>query len=235
MREDIDKIKKTESKPKVIKNLYNKEEIEDFLKLYNELPTTVHNKKQNVTKKRWLQGYNKSLEKLFCERLKNEIGDFKMDNLQDENGKDIFGLMQESYAPIGLHVDAGFDLKHQIYKQSLIPLSHVGSTVIFKNRFYDGSTNFTQDPEELRKKNLNYGQNKRSSIHLELYGDKPFDKELHEKYLKHENIENLKGLEVELIYEWEVGSMLIFDRTHLHCSSSVIEGKKIGIATFTKK
>ena len=29
--------------------------------------------------------------------------------------------------------------------------------------------------------------------------------------------------------------MLIFDRTHLHCSSSVIEGNKIGIATFTKK
>ena len=43
------------------------------------------------------------------------------------------------------------------------------------------------------------------------------------------------NLEVELIYEWEVGSMLIFDRTHLHCSSSVIEGKKIGLATFTKK
>ena len=37
-----------------------------------------------LQKKRWLQGYNKSLEKLFCERLKNEIGDFKMDNLQDE-------------------------------------------------------------------------------------------------------------------------------------------------------
>ena len=235
MREDIDEIKKTESSPKIIKNLFNKQEIEDFLKLYNELPTTVHNKKQNVTKKRWLQGYNKNLEKLFCERLKKEIGDFKMDNLKDENGKDIFGLIQESYAPIGLHVDAGFDLKHQIYKQSLIPLSPVGSTVIFKNRFYDGSTSFTQDPEELGKKNLNYGQNKRSSIHLELYGDKPFDKELHKKYLKHENIDNLKGLEVELIYEWEVGSMLIFDRTHLHCSSSVIEGKKIGLATFTKK
>jgi hypothetical protein len=235
MRKEIETIKKSESSPKIIKNLYNKEEIEEFLKLYNDLPITVHNKKQNVTKKRWLQGYNKKLEKIFCERLKKEIGDFKMDNLQDENGKDIFGLIQESYAPIGLHVDAGFDLKQQIYKQSLIPLSQVGSTVIFKNRFYDGSTNFTQDPEELKKKNLSYGQNKRSSIHLELYGDKPFDKEIHEKYLKHENINNLKGLEVELIYNWEVGSMLIFDRTHLHCSSSVIEGKKIGIATFTKK
>ena len=235
MRVEIEKIKERESAPKVIRNLFNDQEIKDFLKLYKELPTTVHNKKQNVIKKRWLQGFNKNLEDLLCKRLKEEIGDFKMDNLQDENGKDIFGLMQESYAPIGLHVDAGFDLKQQIYKQSLIPLSQVGSTVIFKNRFYDGSTNFTQDPEELKKKNLSYGQNKRSSIHLELYGDKPFNKEIHEKYLKHENINNLKGLEVELIYNWEVGSMLIFDRTHLHCSSSVIEGKKIGIATFTKK
>ena len=235
MRKKIEEIKKTESSPKVIKNLYSKEEIEEFLNLYKNLPTTTHNKKQNVIKKRWLQGYNEKLEKLFCERLKKEIGDFKMDNLQDENGKDIYGLIQESYAPIGLHVDAGFEINSQIYKQTLIPLSSVGSTVIFKNRYYDGSTSFTQDPEELKKKNLKYGQNKRSNNHLKIYGEKPFDKFIHEKYLKHESIENLKGLEVELIYEWEVGSMLIFDRSHLHCSSSVIEGKKIGIATFTKK
>ncbi len=235
MREKIEEIKKFESAPKVIKNLYNKEVIEEFLKLYKNLPTTVHNKKQNVIKKRWLQGYNEKLEKLFCESLQKEIGNFKMDNLQDDNGNDIYGLIQESYAPIGLHVDAGFEAKSKVYKQSLIPLTPVGSTVIFKNRFYGGSTNFTQDPEELKKKNLGYGQNKRSSEHLKLYGDKQFDKEIHEKYLKHENIDNLKGLEVELIYEWEVGSMLIFDRSHLHCSSSVIEGKKIGIATFTKK
>ena len=235
MREKIEEIKKFESPPKVIKNLFSKEEIQDFLDLYKNLPTTVHNKKQNVIKKRWLQGYDGKLEKLFCEKLKKEIGDFKMDNLQDENGKDIYGLIQESRAPIGLHVDAGFELNSLIYKQSLIPLSPVGSTVIFKNRFYEGSTSFTQDPEELSKKNLGYGQNKRSSEHLTLYGNKPFDKEIHEKYLKHENINNLRGLEVELIYKWEVGSMLIFDRTHLHCSSSVIEGNKIGIATFTKR
>ena len=235
MSEIIEKIKKSESHPKVIRNLFDKIEIEKFLSLYNDLPVTVHNKKQNVIKKRWLQGYNTELESLFCQRLKKEIGDFKMDNLQDEEGKDIYGLIQESYAPIGLHVDGGFEIKNQIYKQSLIPLSSVGSTIIFKNRYYGGSTNFTQDPDELKKKKLGYGQNKRSSEHLKLYGNKPFDKDIHEKYLKHENLENLRGLEVELIYEWEIGSMLIFDRTHLHCSSSVIEGKKIGIATFTKK
>tara|TARA_A100001015_G_scaffold134208_1_gene148910 strand:- start:792 stop:1499 length:708 start_codon:yes stop_codon:yes gene_type:complete len=235
MRREIEKIKKTESPPKIIKNLYSEEEIKEFLKLYNELPTTVHNKKQNVIKKRWLEGYNEKLEKLFCNRLKKEIGDFKMDNLLDKSGKDCFGLIQESYAPIGLHVDGGFELNNQIYKQSLIPLTPIGSTIIFKNRFYEESTSFTKDPDELNKKDLKYGQNKRSSQHLDIYGNKPFDKEIHEKYLKHENIDNLKGLEVELIYEWEIGSMLIFDRTHLHCSSSVIEGKKIGIATFTKK
>ena len=235
MSDKISEIKKLESEPKIIRNLFNKEEINEFLNLYKSLPITVHNKKQNVIKKRWLQGFNKKLEKIFYDRLQNEIGNFKMDNLKDENGKDILGLIQESYAPIGLHVDGGFELNNQIYKQSLIPLTSVGSTVIFKNRYYEGSTSFTQDPDELKKKNLKYGQNKRSNIHLKLYGDKPFDKKIHQKYLQHEDINNLKGLEVELIYEWEVGSMLIFDRTHLHCSSSIIEGKKIGIATFTKK
>ncbi len=235
MNTKTNEIKKLESPPKVIKNLFSREEIDEFLKLYNDLPVTVHNKKQNVIKKRWLQGFNKKLEKIFFERLGKEIGSFKMDNLKDDQGKDVLGLIQESYAPIGLHVDGGFELNSQIYKQTLIPLSSVGSTVIFKNRYYEGSTSFTQDPDELAKKNLKYGQNKRSDIHLQIYGNKPFDNEIHQKYLKHENINNLKGLEVELIYEWEVGSMLIFDRTHLHCSSSIIEGKKIGIATFTKK
>ena len=235
MNEEIDKIKKLESAPKVIKNIFSKSEINDFLKLYESLPVTVHNKKQNVIKKRWLQGYNQNLEKIFCERLEKEIGAFKMDNLKDDQGKDILGLIQESYNPIGLHVDAGFNFDNLIYRQTLIPLTPFGSTVIFKNRYYGGSTMFTLDPKELEKKNLSYGQNKRSSDHINMYGKKPFDKEDHEKYLKHEKLENLAGLEIEFVYEWELGSMLIFDRTNLHCSSDKIDGKKIGLTTFTKK
>ena len=158
-----------------------------------------------------------------------------MDNLKTDEGKDIYGLFQESYNPIGLHMDGGFNFEDQIYKQSLIPLTPIGSTVIFKNRYYGKSTNFTIDEKELSLKKLNYGQNIRSSDHIGKFGDKPFNKEMHEKYLKHEKIENLVGLEVELVYKWELGSMLIFDRTNMHCSSSVIEGKKIGLTTFTKK
>jgi hypothetical protein len=235
MHKQIEEIKKNESKPKIIKNLFNKEEINKFMNLYNELPVTVHNKKQNVIKKRWLVDYGNELEELFYKRLENEIGDFKYDNLKTDDGNNILGLFQESYNPIGLHIDGGFNFEDLIYKQSLIPLTPVGSTVIFKNRFYGQSTNFTSDKSELEHKNLKYGQNKRSSEHVGLYGNEPFDKQNHIKYLNHEKIENLIGLEIDLVYEWEVGSMLIFDRTNLHCSSSIIEGKKIGLTTFTKK
>ena len=235
MHKNIDKIKNLEGSPKVIKKLFSKNEIEKFLDLYKNLPTTVHNKKQNVIKKRWLKNFNEELEYLYYEKVKNEIGDFKMDNLKDDNNQDILGLFQESYNPIGLHVDAGFNLNEIIFKQTLIPLSSKGSTVIFKNKFYGNSTNFTIDENELSIKNLNYGQNLRSSEHLKMYEKKPFNQDHHKKYLQHEKIDNLSGLEIDLVYEWEVGSMLIFDRTRLHCSSSLIEGKKIGLTTFTKK
>ena len=235
MHKNIDKIKKLEGSPQIIKNLFSKTELEKFLNLYHNLPTTVHNKKQNVIKKRWLKNYSEELENIFCDKLKNQIGEFKMDNLKDENSEDILGLFQESYNPIGLHVDAGFNLNEIIFKQTLIPLTSKGSTVIFKNKFYGNSTNFTIDENELKIKDLKYGQNHRSSEHLKLFEKKPFNEESHEKYLKHEKIENLSGLEIDTVYEWELGSMLIFDRTRLHCSSSLIEGKKIGLTTFTKK
>ena len=215
MHKNLEKIKILEGSPQVIKNIFSKKEIENFFNLYQKLPTTVHNKKQNVIKKRWLKNYSEELEALFYNRVKNEIGDFQMDNLKDENNNDILGLFQESYNPIGLHVDAGFNLDEIIFKQTLIPLTSKGSTVIFKNKFYGNSTNFTIDENELKIKDLKYGQNIR--------------------YLKHEKIDNLSGLEIDLVYEWEIGSMLIFDRTRLHCSSSLIDGKKIGLTTFTKK
>ena len=235
MHKEVDKIKELESPTKVVKNLFSKDEINKFLELYNNLPTTVHNKKQNVIKKRWLKDKDQELESLFYKRVKNEIGDFKMDNLKDEDNQDILGLFQESYNPIKLHVDAGFNSDEIIFKQTLIPLTPKGGTVIFKNRFYGNSTNFTINKEELDQKNLKYGQNSRSSEHLRLFENRPFNKSDYDKYLTHEKLENLSGLEIDIVYEWELGSILIFDRTRLHCSSCLIDGKKIGLTTFTKK
>ena len=93
------------------------------------------------------------------------------------------------------------------------------------------STTFTIDKNEL-KFEPKAGQNDRSCEHL---GEKDFDKEIHRKYLSHIDINNLKGLEIELIYNWKVGETLIIDRSYIHSSSSRINEKKLGLTTFTKK
>ena len=153
-----------------------------------------------------------------------------MDNPRNKNDIESLGLFQESFSPVTLHVDTGYDFEKIIYKQTLLPLSDDGETVVFKNRFYGGSTTFSIDPIELNAK----GYNKRSSEHLNLYEGENFDKKIHQEYLNHEDIDNLKGLEVGLIYKWKMGDLLIFDRTNLHCSSCNIKNKKLGFTTSTQ-
>ena len=58
-----------------------------------------------------------------------------MDNLLTENNEEILGLFQESYSPIGLHVDSGFNDKNFIYKQTLIPLTPLAVQSYLKINF----------------------------------------------------------------------------------------------------
>ena len=227
----IEKIKKIEAKPFVIKNFINKKEIENFQKLYMELPIEINNQRQKIIKKKWSNNFFPELQQLYKEKLKSIIDDYIMDNPKTKDDLESLGLFQESFKPVSLHVDTGFDFNKIIYKQVLMPLTDEGETVIFKNRFYGCSTTFSIDPDELSAK----GYNKRSSEHLNIYDKVPFDKEIHKKFLNHEDIDNLKGLKVEMIYKWKLGDLLIFDRTNLHCSSSNLKKKKIGFTTSTIK
>ena len=231
MHKFLDKIKSIESKPKIIKEFLNKKEIENFQKLYEKLPIEINNKRQKIIKKKWSETYFPDLQKLYIKKLETVINDFKMDNPKTLDGTNSLGLFQESFKPVSLHVDTGFNFDKVIYKQTLLPLSNEGETIIFKNRFYGCSTTFSIDPEELSAK----GYNKRSSEHLMLYNQRPFDEKMYNKYLKHEDLNNLKGLEIEMVYKWRLGDLLIFDRTNLHCSSSNLKNKKIGFTTSTIK
>ena len=64
-----------------------------------------------IIKKRWLQNYNKSLDEIYFSKLKKALGEFKMDNLKSDQNKDFYGLFHESYSPLKLHVDSGFNEK----------------------------------------------------------------------------------------------------------------------------
>ena len=226
----LDKIKKCESSPKIV-NIFSPKEIEMIQQLYADLPERIFNKKQNIRKKTWMQNYNKELDKIYLDKIKDVLGDFKMDSLKSETGEDFYGLFHESFSPLTLHVDSGFIEKDIIYKQIVTPLSSFGDTVVFKNKWYGRSTSFTSDPEELKFK-PKPEQNDRSCEHL---GEGEFDKEIHQKYLAHIDINNLKGLKIELIYNWKIGETLIMDRSHIHSASTRIKEKKLGLTTFTKK
>ena len=231
MHKFIEKIKKFESKPFIISNFLNNDEITSFQSLYEELPIEINNKRQKIIKKKWDIKFQKDLQNKYIQKLREIISDFEMDNPNTKDGSKSLGLFQESYKPVTLHVDTGFDFEKIIFKQTLLPLSDEGETIIFKNRFYGCSTTFSIDPEELAAK----GYNKRSSEHLNLYGSNGFDKDIHSKYLSHEDLNNLKGLEVEMIFKWKLGDLLIFDRSNLHCSSQNISNKKLGFTSLSKK
>ena len=230
-RKNIDHIKSNESSPKIVK-IFSDEEISMLQQQYTSLPEKLFNKKQNIRKKAWLKNHNKKLDELYLSKLQSVLGSFKLDTLKSsETGEEFYGLYHESFSPLKLHVDSGFKEQDIIFKQVVTPLSEYGDTVIFKNRWYGRSTSFTIDEEELKFK-PGPEQNDRSSKHL---GKKNFDAEIHKKYLNHIDINNLKGMEVEMIYNWKLGETLIMDRSHIHCSSSRIKERKLGLTTFTKK
>tara|TARA_B100000787_G_scaffold68989_1_gene50741 strand:+ start:302 stop:1018 length:717 start_codon:yes stop_codon:yes gene_type:complete len=231
INETVQNIKALESPPIVVK-IFTDREISMMRDLYQVLPVTTNNLIQKNIKKQWIQNYNKELDTIYYNKLNEVLGDFKMDTLTDKNGNDIYGLFHESFKPLPLHVDTGTNLDNVTYKQLLTPLSDIGETVIFKNRWYERSATFTIDHEEL-KFVPKIGQNMKSNKHI--INGKKFDTEIHKKYLSHIDINNLEGMEIDTIYDWKIGETLIFDRSHLHSAASKLNKKKLGLSTFTKK
>ena len=132
MHKFINKIKKFESKPFVVNNFLNDEETKLFQELYKDLPIEINNERQKIIKKKWSIDYSKELQKKYNQKLSEVLGDFEMDNPKTKKGAKSLGLFQESYMPVTLHVDTGFDYEKTIYKQTLLPLSNYGETIIFK-------------------------------------------------------------------------------------------------------
>ena len=117
----VEKIKSLESPIKVL-SIFSEKEIIMIKELYKNLPETVYNDKQKVRKKSWIQNVNKELDKIYFNKLKGVLGDFEMDSLKTKEGEDLYGLFHESFSPLPLHVDSGFDKDIVVYKQVITPL-----------------------------------------------------------------------------------------------------------------
>lgn len=62
--------------------------------------------------------------------------------------------------------------------------------------------------------------------------NQPFDKNIHKKYMDHIPYENLHGLTVEKIVDWQEGSAFTFDRTQIHCGTNT-HNEKVFCTVFT--
>ena len=63
--------------------------------------------------------------------------------------------------------------------------------------------------------------------------NRPIDRAMYDRYLRHMPLEDLQGLTVEYIYDWQVGGALTFPRTQLHCAGFG-HNRKIGVSIFTR-
>ena len=65
--------------------------------------------------------------------------------------------------------------------------------------------------------------------------NKPFSKEIYQKYLTHSDIGDYNGLEFWKAIKWKVGNMIIWDRSIPHTSSNFLKDKtvsKTGVGIF---
>jgi len=111
---------------------------------------------------------------------------------------------------LGIHTDTL--LEDRCDKNIIVPLeiSEPAATVIFKNKWYGKSMN------------LNYTNKHFTSIGH----NNPFDKNTYEKYLNNFDYNLLSGFEIEKIYNWDVGSVCVFDSQHLHTNAYISKYKK---------
>jgi hypothetical protein len=61
----------------------------------------------------------------------------------------------------------------------------------------------------------------------------PFPEDFRQQWLDHIPSKNLQGLTIPHIVNWRVGDVFTFDRQHIHCGTSQLQGYKSFLAVFT--
>ena len=104
-------------------------------------------------------------------------------------------------------------------------------TVVKKN---GGVFSITDELVEKLANFANTGRyNVRTSNHI--VENQPFDPDFYQSYLSHIPLDALAGMEVDMVYRWQIGSALIWDRTAMHSSDNFLLNKvkcKLGLSIF---
>ncbi|MDC3304915.1 hypothetical protein OAV13_00170 [bacterium] len=140
---------------------------------------------------------------------------------------DLVLFIEQKENCFGLHADTSDGNQETLDKNIIIPLdfSQDSHTIIFKNKWLYSDVKFY---------NSENTENGDITLATEFDNNISIDKETHDRYLKHVDYINTKGLIIEYVYNWKLGDVFSFDRQHIHCAGYLNEPKK-SIIIFTRK
>ena len=160
---------------------------------------------------------------------------------KDYNVEEV--IFNESRISFQLHADSGYkDNKFTPHKAIILPLyceNNQGSTVFFNNFWYGEAAKFTRADDLFKtfkdQENQLSTKDQRITDYSKIvnYNNIPFNKDLYKHYCSHIPYENLHGLTLSDVVEWNPGDVIVFDRSQIHCATSA-HSLKIGITIFTQ-
>ena len=161
--------------------------------------------------------------KLFNEILKPIIG-------YEPNTQGRYGYYKE---PVHIHNDGGtvFSDRRRLSAGTSPRILGANTTVFFPLRCYkeDGSVGTTEtvyfdqkahpDQNFYRKHAANGWVREHDYSDLVGYTDKPFDSDVWVEHLQHHPIEMLHGFSFAASIPWNIGQVVMFESSRIHCSS----------------
>ena len=144
--------------------------------------------------------------------------------------------------PFTVHADTGREEEAILYKAILVclevePQDTPTYTIFFKQRWLGLAANFYKGCSEVPDCRYNDDIFDYSKV-IDVNGERLFDRDIFETYLKHAEYSSLTGLDVDEIVEWRPGRVIIFDRCQLHSSDCFRDRgieKKCGLSLLTEK
>ena len=135
-----------------------------------------------------------------------------------------------------IHADSGIDANNSTVAINIALWQENDDThtVFFNNYWHNHRAKFIRGESVVTG---SYGWNHPINDYsdIENYNDKPFDKTIYNKYLKHISYESLHGLTTHSIIKNTPGSIMIWDRAMLHSSGYSNSAKKSIVILLNKK
>lgn len=208
-----------------VKQFLTRQEVDSILTQYDDIPYS--DEYSSPANRRKLMNYDHADSTFF-----KDLFDSKIKSLYP-TGTVSACTFTDWHHPVEIHTDGWQpheDNTRQLGHAILVPLRLVPndastSTVIFEQR-YVGPTvtlkEFSQHDAWNISEHITANDER-----IENKSQTPIDAEIREKYLKHvQDPDTLKNLSIDGIYDWQIGSAIIWDRSHFHTSASFVNNLK---------